>query len=183
MLIFFLILLSLVQDIPGGSVVVLLLLFLPTLVFGILAIVSARRELKETPMVPENISVRRRMKIGMALGVLSILIFTPFLVLTLSLFKGGGVGSHEEAVKDDMADLAHHVYQYRIRPSTMGGGEGSYLGYSIPDNLRSNENGSYREIVSADTVIFIATSVRNPQETFRGTIDAQEKLSFSESGD
>jgi hypothetical protein len=61
---------------------------------------------------------------------------------------------------NEIANMAANAYQYRIRPTTMGGGGGSYVGYAIPTKLRKTEIGSYEVEVSADSVMFIGTSAR-----------------------
>jgi hypothetical protein len=56
---------------------------------------------------------------------------------------------------NDMNNLAAFAYQYRIRPKSMGGGDGSYVGFVLPAQLTSNANGKYSTaVVSADTVEF-----------------------------
>ena len=56
---------------------------------------------------------------------------------------------------NDMNNLAAFAYQYRIRPKSMGGGEGSFAGFILPEKLTSNTNGKYSTVVvSADTVEF-----------------------------
>jgi len=63
--------------------------------------------------------------------------------------------SPRDAMVNDMNNLAAQAYQYRIRPKSMGGGEGSYVGFVIPEKMTSNENGKYTvAVVLADTVEF-----------------------------
>ncbi len=73
--------------------------------------------------------------------------------------RHGMIQSNKDALINDLNNLAANAYQYRIRPTTMGGGGGSYAGYKIPQRLSSNDNGQFEAIVSNDsTVTFIATS-------------------------
>jgi hypothetical protein len=63
--------------------------------------------------------------------------------------------SPRDYMVNDMNNLAAQAYQYRIRPKSMGGGEGSYVGFVIPEKMTSNENGKYAAaVISADTLEF-----------------------------
>lgn len=58
-------------------------------------------------------------------------------------------------------------YQYRIRPKAVGGGEGSYVGFMIPQKMSSTHYGTFiASVISADTIRFVATStVKNGSVT------------------
>jgi hypothetical protein len=78
-----------------------------------------------------------------------------------TLEKPGAVTmeKNKDAIISDLNNLAAFAYQFRIRPKSMGGGEGSYTGFELPQNLRFNENATYSiGGVSADTVKFMAIS-------------------------
>lgn len=100
----------------------------------------------------------------------------------LNLFVAEGFMSREEADKEivrmkrrqkdaivfDLTNLAANAYQHSIRPRTMGGGGGSFVGFSVPSSLSSNENASYSASVSADYVILTGTSLDR-----QGTVSAR----------
>ncbi|MGA2623727.1 MAG: hypothetical protein ABSF91_07735 [Bacteroidota bacterium] len=46
-------------------------------------------------------------------------------------------GQEPDAAMNSLDSLADEAYQYKIRPVSMGGGGGSYEGYSIPTKLSS----------------------------------------------
>ena len=80
---------------------------------------------------------------------------------------GGGLESNKDAMINDLNNLAAQAYQYFIRPTSMGGGQGSYAGYSIPTKLSLNENASYQVLSARDDMVrFLATSAKG-----YGTID------------
>jgi hypothetical protein len=62
-----------------------------------------------------------------------------------------------DAIINDLSNISANAYQFRIRPTTMGGGGGSYVGYTIPRKLSANDNGNYMAEVSADSVILTGT--------------------------
>jgi hypothetical protein len=69
------------------------------------------------------------------------------------------VQENRDAIINDLNNLAAFAYQFRIRPKSMGGGEGSYMGFDLPQSLRANENATYSiGGVAADTVKFMAIS-------------------------
>jgi hypothetical protein len=63
----------------------------------------------------------------------------------------------KDLVAMDLENLFANAYQYRLRPASMGGGEGSYAGYSISPSLASTEYGTYSvRVLHPDTVKFHA---------------------------
>ena len=70
------------------------------------------------------------------------------------------IENNRDKIINDLNNLAAYSYQYRIRPKSMGGGEGSYMGFTIPKGLSSNKNASFEAIVvDKDKVQFAATSL------------------------
>jgi len=86
------------------------------------------------------------------------------------------VQSNKDAMINDLNNIAANAYQYRIRPSSMGGGQGSYTGYSIPSKMASNENGTYVATASASSVSIMATSSANANNTISVVIDSNGRL-------
>ncbi len=92
-------------------------------------------------------------------------------------FPGGGVRSNLDAVINDLNNLSAMAYQYRIRPSSMGGGEGSYTGFKIPPRMTSNSNAAYETlIVEPNRVRYRATSAKG-NGTVESSIDQTGRLS------
>ena len=73
--------------------------------------------------------------------ILGVIIVGIAIAVGLSLFSAQSVQSNKDAMINDLNNLAAHAYQFRIRPSSMGGGQGTYTGYTIPTKMKSNENG------------------------------------------
>ena len=77
--------------------------------------------------------------------------------------------SNKDAIINDLNNLSAHSYQYRIRPQSMGGGQGAYTGYAIPQKLQANENASYAvQLIDGNLMRFTATSTKG-----FGTIGAE----------
>jgi len=113
--------------------------------------------------------------------ILGVIIVGIAIAVGLSMFTAQSVGANRDAIIADMTNLAANAYQYRIRPTTMGGGGGSYVGYTIPPSLASNENGVYAlsGSPSATTVGFAGTSSQYTTDSVTGTYGSDGKLSGS----
>lgn len=93
--------------------------------------------------------------------ILGVIIVGIAIAVGISMFSSSSVQSNKDAIINDMNNLAANAYQFRIRPTTMGGGGGSYTGgngYAIPTKLASNDNGSFTATNAAQAVTFVGTS-------------------------
>ena len=91
--------------------------------------------------------------------ILGVIIVGIAIAVGISMFTSGSVQSNKDAIINDLNNLAANAYQYRIRPSSMGGGNGSFSGYLIPDAMKPNDNGTYStQNVSATAVTLRGTS-------------------------
>ena len=97
--------------------------------------------------------------------ILGVIIVGIAIAVGLSMFSSQSISSNKDAIINDLNNLFANAYQFRIRPSSMGGGNGSYKGYIIPATLSSNENGTYvtnpSPVTADSTIIFEATSNQN----------------------
>jgi len=91
--------------------------------------------------------------------ILGVIIVGIAIAVGISMFSSGSIQANKDAVINDLNNLAANAYQYRIRPTTMGGGGGVYTGFNIPTKLASNENAAYVRVVnSATQITFTGTS-------------------------
>ena len=90
---------------------------------------------------------------------LGVIIIAIAIAVGLLMFGTASVGSNKDALINDVAGLAANACQYRLRITAMGGGGGSFAGYTIPARIVSNDNGTLA-VVSAtrSTIVFCATS-------------------------
>jgi hypothetical protein len=108
--------------------------------------------------------------------ILGVIIVGIAIAVGLSLFSAQSVQSNRDAIINDLNNLAAQAYQYRIRPTSMGGGQGDYSSFSIPLKMRTNENGTYVATPSANTITITATSAQNASNYITVTIDSDGKL-------
>ena len=116
--------------------------------------------------------------------ILGVIIVGIAIAVGLSLFSAQSVQSNRDAIINDLNNLAAQAYQFRIRPTSMGGGQGTYSCFSIPSKMKSNENGTYSSTPTANTISFVATSAQNATNTVTVTLDSQGHLAgWSYGGD
>ena len=116
--------------------------------------------------------------------ILGVIIVGIAIAVGLSLFSAQSIQANKDAIINDLNNIAAHAYQYRIRPSSMGGGQGSYSGYTIPSKMASNENAAYAATPAANSVTIVATSNANTTNTVTAVVDSDGRLgSWTYAGD
>lgn len=116
--------------------------------------------------------------------ILGVIIVGIAIAVGLSLFSAQSIQANKDAIINDLNNLSAHAYQYKIRPTSMGGGQGAYTGYVIPSKMASNENAAYVATPSANTVSIVATSNSNTTNTVTAVVDSDGRLgSWTYAGD
>ena len=116
--------------------------------------------------------------------ILGVIIVGIAIAVGLSLFSAQSVQSNRDAIINDLNNLAAQAYQFRIRPISMGGGQGDYTSFTIPTKMRTNENATYTANPSNNTIAFTAVSAQNSTNTVQVSIDSNGRLSgWSYAGD
>jgi hypothetical protein len=87
-----------------------------------------------------------------------------------------GFNQEKEAMRMDLMNIATQAFQYRLRPRSMAGGEGSYAGFSIPEKMAVNKNGNYSWKSGNDSVAVRAVSSVHPKNTIDVIISENGKL-------
>ena len=108
--------------------------------------------------------------------ILGVIIVGITIAVGLSLFSAQSIQSNRDAIINDMNNLAAQAYQFRIRPTSMGGGQGDYTAFSIPTKMRTNENGTYSASPSQNSIALTAVSAQNASNSITVTIDSFGRL-------
>ena len=108
--------------------------------------------------------------------ILGVIIVGIAIAVGLSLFSAQSIQSNKDAIINDLNNIAAQAYQFRIRPSSMAGGNGSYVGFSIPQKMASNANAAYTCAPTSSTVTFTATSANNVANKVYAAIDTDGKF-------
>ena len=107
--------------------------------------------------------------------ILGVIIVGIAIAVGLSLFSAQSIESNRDALINDINNLNAHAYQFFIRPTSMGGGGGSFsggTGYVIPAKMGTNDNGTYvATIINATQIKFVGTSAAG-NGTVTNTFDA-----------
>ncbi len=114
--------------------------------------------------------------------ILSVIIVGIAIAVGLSLFSAQSIQSNRDAIINDLNNLAAQAFQYKIRPSCMAGGSGSYGGFSIPSKMVTNDNATYSigattAASGAMSLVFTAVSAQKATNTIKATADVNGKLS------
>ena len=113
--------------------------------------------------------------------ILGVIIVGIAIAVGLSLFSANSVQANKDACINDINNLAANAYQFYIRPTSMAGGGGTYVGYTIPFKMSSNDNATYVASAQSTTnCTFTATSHTN-NGTVIGSVDQTGKVSFDAS--
>ena len=125
------------------------------------------------------VSALGQTKTGLILGLISAVVYPIiFCVVLFQLTASSGMSSPKDCIINDLGNLDATAYQYRIRPTSMGGGGGSYTGFVIPGRMSRNENGVYTAtVIHADTIQFYAKWVVDSTSTITARVDADGRLS------
>jgi len=141
-------------------------------IMGIPAWVMGHRDLKKIQAGIISIVHKASTKSGMILGIIGTFV-SPFIIIIgiaisvgISMFSSSSVQTYKDAIINDLENLASNAYQYRIRPTSMSGGGGSYTGYTIPSRMAKNQYAIYHaQIISPDEIMFKATSTERGNNT------------------
>jgi hypothetical protein len=112
---------------------------------------------------------------------LGVIIVGIAIAVGISQFGAHSTQANKDGVTSSLVNIAANAYQFKIRPSTMGGGSGSYVGYTIPTKMTSDDNGSYaiQTAGTATTIVFRGTSTLNASYTADCTVDSTGKTTLS----
>lgn len=90
--------------------------------------------------------------------VLSVIVVGIAVTMGIILFSSNAIEQKRNEIISECAMLASEAQLYYRRPSTMGGGEKSFNGWSIPPQYTTTEAGSFTaNVTSSDNVIITGT--------------------------
>jgi len=123
-------------------------------------------ESQSEPSLPTP-SRSRRKKFFFVLGISALALLSLWIIITMfEIFTSGRLAPGKDSMVSDLGNLFAHAYQYRIRPTSMEGGDGAYTGYKISTALAKNENGFYTaSVLHADTIQFTAVWLEDSTAT------------------
>jgi flagellar basal body-associated protein FliL len=112
--------------------------------------------------------------------ILGVIIVGIAIAVGLSLFAANSVQANKDAMINDINNIAANAYQYRIRTTSMGGGNNSYVGYAVPTKLSSNSNATYAASAqSATSCTITGTSIPNAPNVVTGIVSTDGTLALT----
>ncbi len=98
--------------------------------------------------------------------ILGVIVVGIAIAVGISQFSAHSTQANKDGVTSSLVNIAANAYQYRIRPTTMGGGGGAYnggtAGYAIPSRMQTDNNGIYSvSSTSAATIVLKGVSSMN----------------------
>ena len=107
--------------------------------------------------------------------ILGVIIVGVAIAVGISMFSGQSVSANKDAIIIDISTLGADAYQFKIRPSTMGGGNGTFAGYAIATSGAwgsGNPNATYTVTTQTATqLVLTATSKQVSGGTVTVTYD------------
>jgi hypothetical protein len=91
--------------------------------------------------------------------ILGIIIVATAIAVGLQQFMIGSETANREAIVNDIANIVGNAQSYYSRPNQMGGGSGSFSGYSLPIRLNKTGNASYDAEGNGSQLIVEGTSM------------------------
>ena len=115
--------------------------------------------------------------------IFAVIIIAIAIAVGMKLFSSDQAEDNKEGITLKLMTIAQDAYQYKIRPSTLGGGGNDYSNFQVPSKLRRDDNGTYSvQSASSNSISLVGQSVVNQNWVATCTADDTGKPVFSYSG-
>jgi len=90
--------------------------------------------------------------------LLGILVVGVAVFVGINYFRANAIEAKRNNVTNELVNLASLAQQFYLKPSALGGGSRSFVGWSIPPSLVITANGSYSiETINKTNLIILGT--------------------------
>ncbi|MGE5354470.1 MAG: hypothetical protein ACM3P0_20470 [Acidobacteriota bacterium] len=89
--------------------------------------------------------------------VLAVIIIGLAVIAGITLFHSSFLDAKRNNVVNESLNLSSMAQRYYVRPIETGGGGKSFIGWEIPPQLTTTENGHYSATVSSQQIIILGT--------------------------
>ena len=96
--------------------------------------------------------------------------------VSASLHESQAIIENKDAMLYEMNPVAERLYEYRVLPKELGGGNGSFTGFTLPKDLASTTEAQYKIELHDTLAIVEAKSVKYPLGTITAKISKQGKF-------
>jgi|ERR1043166_6794157 hypothetical protein len=119
--------------------------------------------------------------------ILGVIVVGIAIAVGVSQFGANSTQANKDGVTSSLVNIAANAYQFKIRPTSMGGGSGVYdnskgasAAYSIPAKMVTDDNGTYALVSNAPQLCTIkGTSSINTSWVATCTADDTGKTTVS----
>jgi hypothetical protein len=74
------------------------------------------------------------------------------------LFQSNNISSNKDALMADLNNILADAQAYYLKPSCLGGGNNSFIGYTIPSGMETTDNGTFSSTAEVNFLNVTATS-------------------------
>jgi hypothetical protein len=114
--------------------------------------------------------------------ILAIIIVGIAIALSIQLFRANAIDSKRDLLMSECSNIATIAISYYKKPREMGGGNKTFIGWTVPSQLVNTANGSYIADVQANQVIITGTGTEvvtgNDSIKIQTTVTASEYFSI-----
>jgi hypothetical protein len=115
--------------------------------------------------------------------ILGVIIVGIAIAVGIAQFGAHSTQSNKDGVTASLVNVSANAYQFKIRPTTMGGGGGAYTNYAIPSKMAKDDNGSYAlGTVATNSIQIKGTSTVNTAWVATCTSDDTGRTSITYTG-
>jgi hypothetical protein len=116
--------------------------------------------------------------------ILGVIIVGIAIAVGIAQFGAHSTQANKDGVTSSLVNLSANAYQFRIRPTTMGGGGNSYVGYAVPSKMATDDNGTYavNGTPTATQIVFHGTSTINGSWIATCTVDSTGRTTMAYAG-
>ena len=105
--------------------------------------------------------------------VLVMIIVGIAVVFSITLFRQKAIDSKRDLLINECGNLAIDAMKYYKKPSNLGGGGNTFVGWSIPDIIITTATGNYSATIFRDSVLIIGMG----NEVTNGTDSVKVQIS------
>jgi uncharacterized protein YunC (DUF1805 family) len=129
---------------------------LVTSVLGVSGFVMGFRDLRKMKSGKLVDAEKKSTVIGIVLGVVGPILS---LLVMISFLSVSSVRPFENALQENIMDIATDAYEYRVRLSASAESKGSYTGYILPDKLKIKYNSRFEvTVLHPDSILIVGYS-------------------------
>ena len=105
--------------------------------------------------------------------VLGMIIVGIAVVFSITLFRQKAIDSKRDLLINECGNLAMDAMKYYKKPTDLGGGGNTFVGWSIPGIIVTTATGNYSATIFSDSVLIIGTG----NEVVNGTDSVKIQIS------